>query len=409
MFDRLYSDRFAAQSAKPYVSLLFGARQTGKSTLLRSVYPEPSLRIDLANAEDRLRYGTSAAGFVQACRGLAKGRHPATVIVDEAQLSPGIFDAVQHLYDEDKKRWRFILCGSSARKLRRIGANLLPGRSLYHRLYPLVQAEIAPGAAAATPIPSPAWATPTARPFPEMTLIDRLAFGALPGIITAPVEDRAALLRSYAAIYLEEEVRREAASINLGNFARFLQLAALESGQIVNYAAIARHVGITAKTIQSYYALLEDMFVGFTLPAFSGSARQGVLSTPRFYFFDLGVRHAAGDLPPEPTLVLAHPGPLLEQWVGIELWKRLGYLGEGKLSYFRTKTGVEIDYILEHRGKLLPIEVKWTDRPDFSDARHLRGFLDDHKKSAPEGLVICRCPRPLQLAPNIRALPWWML
>ncbi len=409
MFDRLFAPRFAAQSAKPYVSLLFGARQTGKSTLLRSVYPEPALRIDLANAEDRLRYGTSATGFVQACRGLSREQQPATVIVDEAQMSPGIFDAVQHLYDEDKKRWRFILCGSSARKLRRIGANLLPGRSLYHRLYPLVQAEIAPGLDVASPMPAPAWAKQAARPFPAMELNDRLAYGALPGIVTAPVEDRAALLRSYAAIYLEEEVRREASSVNLASFARFLQLAALESGQIVNYAALARQVGITGKTIQSYYALMEDMFVGFLLPAYSGSVRQGVLSTPRFYFFDLGVRHVAGGLPPEPTLVLANPGPLLEQWVGIELWKRVGYLGEGKLSYFRTKTGVEVDFILEHQGRLTPIEVKWTDRPDISDARHLLGFLDDHKKVAKEGLLICRCQRPLQLAPNIRALPWWML
>jgi predicted AAA+ superfamily ATPase len=409
MFGRFFTSRFATQSAKPYVSLLFGARQTGKSTLLRSVYPAPALRIDLANAEDRLRYGTSATGFLQACRGLAPGRQPSTVIVDEAQLSPDIFNAVQHLYDEDKKRWRFILCGSSARKLRRIGANLLPGRSLYHRLYPLMQAEIAPGLDPASPVPSPNWAEPVARPFPALTLNDRLAYGALPGIVAAPEEDRAALLRSYAAIYLEEEVRREASTVNLASFARFLQLAALESGQIVNYAALARQTGLTGKTIQSYYALLEDMFVGFSLPAFSGSARQGVLSTPRFYFFDLGVRHAAAGLPPEPTLVLAHPGPLLEQWVGLELWKRLGYLGEGRLSYFRTKTGVEVDFILEHRGKLLPIEVKWTDRPDLSDARHLSGFLDEHKKVANEGLIICRCPRPLQLAPGIRALPWWML
>lgn len=409
MFGRLASARFAAESAKPYVSLLFGARQTGKSTLLRAVYPEPALRIDLANPEDRLRYGTSATGFIQACRGLPAGKQPATVIVDEAQLSPEIFNAVQHLYDENKKRWRFILCGSSARKLRQTGANLLPGRSLYHRLYPLVQAEIAPGVDQASPIPAPSWAEPVTRPFPACDLHDRLAFGALPGIATAPSADRAALLRSYAAIYLEEEVRREAASVNLAHFSRFLQLAALESGQIVNYAALARRIGITGKTIQSYYALLEDMFVGFSLPAFSGSARQGVLSTPRFYFFDLGVRHAAAGLPPEHSLVLGNPGPLLEQWVGIELWKRLGYLGDGRLCYFRTKTGVEVDFILQHRGRLIPIEVKWTDQPDVSDTRHLRGFLEDHKHVAQEGLIVCRCPRPLQLAPNIRALPWWML
>lgn len=409
MFGRLFTPRFAAQSAKPYVSLLFGARQTGKSTLLNAVHPTPALRIDLANAEERLRYGTAASGFIQACRALPTGPKPATVIVDEAQLSPEIFNAVQHLYDEDKRRWRFILCGSSARKLRRIGANLLPGRSLYHRLYPLVQAEIAPGLHSASPLPAPAWAEPVPRPFPASDLVDRLAYGSLPGIATAEPGDRADLLRSYAAIYLEEEVRREASSVNLASFSRFLALAAQESGQIVNYATLARQTGLTGKTIQSYYSLLEDMFVGFSLPAFSGSPRQGVLSTPRFYFFDLGVRHAAAGLAPDRNVVLGNPGPLLEQWVGLELWKRLGYLGEGRLSYFRTKTGVEVDFVVEHKGRLLPIEVKWTDQPDWSDARHLRGFLDDHKKVAKEGLLICRCPRPLQLAPNIRALPWSML
>lgn len=409
MFGRYYSDRFAAQSAKPYVSLLFGARQTGKSTLLRTVHPSPALRIDLANAEERLRYGTSATGFLQACRGLPATGTPSTVIVDEAQLCPDIFNAVQHLYDEDKARWRFILCGGSARKLRRIGANLLPGRSLYHRLYPLLQAEIAPGIHARSPLPAPAWGAPVARPFPAADLLDRLAYGALPGVVAAPTEDRADLLRSYAAIYLEEEVRREAAAINLSSFSRFLQLAAVESGQIVNYAALARQTGLTGKTIQSYYALLEDMFVGFAIPAFSGSARQGVLSTPRFCFFDLGVRHAAAGLPPEPTLVRANPGPLLEQWVAIELWKRLGYLGEGTLSYFRTKTGVEVDFIVEHRGRLIPIEVKWTDRPDLADTRHLRLFLEEHRAQAPMGFIVCRCPAPLELAPRLHALPWWML
>ena len=409
MNGRLYTPYFRTQSAKPYVSLLFGARQTGKSTLLREVYPDPALRIDFSSAEDRANFGLDPSYFLQRCRDLETRSGPPVVLVDEAQLCPEIFNAVQHLYDEDKSRWRFILCGSSARKLRQIGANLLPGRSLYHRLYPLVQAEISPRLSPASILSSPSWSEPVARPFHAMSLVDRLAWGALPGIVTAPTEDRPALLKSYAAIYLEEEVRREASSINLADFARFLELAALESGQIANYAALASKVGVTGNTIQSYYAVLEDMFVGFSLPAFSGSARQGVLSKPRFFFFDLGVRHAAARVPAEHGAVLANPGPLFEQWVGIELWKRIGYLGEGSLSYFRTKTGVEVDFIVEHRKKLIPIEVKWTERPGEADIRHLRNFLSDHPKAAPIGYVICRCPHPLQLAENVRAIPWQML
>ncbi len=138
MNGRLYLPRFRAQSAKPYVSLIFGARQTGKSTLLSETFPHPAMRINFADAGDRADFGLDPRTFLQACRGLPKKNGPAVVLIDEAQLVPQIFDAVQSLYDEDKARWRFILCGSSARKLRRIGANLLPGRSLYHRRYPLV-------------------------------------------------------------------------------------------------------------------------------------------------------------------------------------------------------------------------------------------------------------------------------
>jgi len=166
---------------------------------------------------------------------------------------------------------------------------------------------------------------------------------------------------------------------------------------------------VTGKTIQSYYAILEDMFIGFSLPAFSGSTRQGVLTTPRFYFFDLGVRHAAARLTIAPAAVSGDPGRLFEQWVGIEIWKRLGYLGEGQLSYFRTKTGVEVDFIIKHGQKRIPIEVKWTDRPTLSDARHLLGFLAEHPKTARTGYIVCRCKHPLQLAPNIRAIPWQQL
>jgi uncharacterized protein len=409
MNGRLFTPRFRAETAKPYVSLLFGARQTGKSTLLKEIYPHPSLGINFADPEARAEFGNDLTTFVRACRDLPKKAGPSVVIIDEAQLVPEVFNAVQSLYDEDKSRWRFILCGSSARKLRKIGANLLPGRSLYHRLYSLVSAEISPGVSEDSILPGPAWAEPVHHPFAGMTLVDRLAFGALPGIVTAPVEDRPGLLKSYAAIYLEEEVRREVSTINLAHFSRFLELAATESGQIVKHASIASKVGVTGKTIQSYYAILEDMFVGFSLPAFSGSARQGVLSTPRFYFFDLGVRHAAARITASPATVAANPGPLFEQWVGIEISKRLGYVGEGKFSYFRTKTGVEVDFIVEHGGKLIPIEVKWTDRPTLSDARHLKAFLSEHSKNAPTGYIVCQCKRPLELAPNIRAIPWQML
>jgi predicted AAA+ superfamily ATPase len=148
------------------------------------------------------------------------------------------------------------------------------------------------------------------------------------------------------------------------------------------------------------------MFVGFRVPAYSGSKRKGLLSTPRFYMFDIGVRHAAAGLTPARDTVMAEPGPVFEQWVGIELWKRLQYLQDGHLSYLRTKDGTEIDFVVERGGLVTPIEVKWTERPTVSDARHLLSFMKEHEGKAPHGYIICRCEYPMQLHPQITALPW---
>jgi predicted AAA+ superfamily ATPase len=332
-------------------------------------------------------------------------------VVDEVQSVPAIFDAVQHLYDSDKRRWRFVLCGSCARKLRTTGANLLPGRSLLHHLYPLVLAERPPAGVAGPPdgdarvLPLPG-RRPVERPFPAVELVERLAFGELPGIATATRSHRAALLRAYSFVYLEEELRREALVKDWAAFARFLQLAAAQAGQMVNYAGIAREAGVSLPTVKAYYHLLEDVFIGFRVTAFSGSPRKSLLSTERFYFFDLGVRNAAAELPLEAAAVRANPGPLFEQWVGIELWKRLQYMGAGKLHYLRTKAGAEVDFIVARAGRLVPIEVKWTERPTRGDARHLRTFLDEHPASAKHGYVVCRCPAPLAIDDRVTAIPW---
>ncbi|MBI4564611.1 MAG: DUF4143 domain-containing protein [Planctomycetes bacterium] len=322
---------------------------------------------------------------------------------------------MQHLYDSDRQRWRFVLCGSSARKLRKTGANLLPGRALLHHVYPLVLPERPlPDSvrldAVESPLPfSPAPSTPESLLFPATDLIERMTFGELPGVATAAPELRADLLKAYCLVYLEEELRREALIKDWAAFSRFLSLAASESGQAINYAKISKDAGMSQPTVKSYYQLLEDMFLAFRLPAFSRSRRKNLLSTDRFFFFDLGVRHAAAELPLETSAVLANPGPLFEQWVGIELWERLKYLGAGRLHTFRTKGGAEVDFIIERENALTPVEVKWTERPTLQDARHLIAFLDEHPKSAKQGFIICRCRHPLQLHDRIMALPWFCL
>ena len=414
MFDRWYASEMQAKLSRPYVHLLFGARQTGKSTLLNGLIPDNSLRFNLADPQERSRHLGNPGEFAQACRSLPTNKKGQFVFVDEAQSVPSIFDAVQALYDADKTRWRFVLCGSSARKLRLTGANLLPGRSLVHHLYPLTLAEHPAKEAkiphATSPLPFP-WSDgkQAKHLFPGWDLLTRLAYGALPGIVTADKQDRQGLLKAYAFVHLEEEIRREALVKDWGAFVRFLQLAAVESGQILNYSNISQEAGISQPTVKGYYQLLEDMFIGIRVPAYSKSPRKNLLSTPKFLFFDPGVRHAAAGLIPSSETVKANPGPIFEQWVGIELWQRLQYLGEGKLYHQRSRDGAEVDFIVERGGSLTPIEVKWTENPTLNDARHLLPFLQEKKKEAKHGYVICRCPRPLQLHEQITALPWLCL
>jgi predicted AAA+ superfamily ATPase len=414
MFDRWYATELKASLERPYVQLIFGARQTGKTTLLNALLPPETLRVDLAIPEERSRHLADPGLFVKLCRDLPADTRGRFVFVDEVQAVPAVFDAVQHLYDNNKRRWRFVLCGSSARKLRKTGANLLPGRCFYHRLYPLTMAEHPPEPKridyAVSPLPLN-WKGGTAptNPFPAWGLEERLAYGALPGVVAAEEADRARILTGFALVHLEEEIRREALVKDWGAFVRFLELAAAESGQILNYAGIAQETGLSQPTVKSHYQLLEDMFIGLRVPAFSGSKRKNLLSTPKFLFFDMGVRHAAAGLRASPELVRVNPGAFFEQWVGIELWKRLQYLGEGRLHYLRTRDGMEIDYIIEYRGALTPIEVKWTERPTVHNARHLLTFLKEHPKQASHGYLICRSSHPLRIHDQITALPWFCL
>ena len=407
---RWYSRAFSEAVSKPYVHILFGARQTGKTALLRHQFPKAALWIDLADPEERNRHVLDPGRLRRECLALPQTDPPAVVIIDEAQTVPTAFDAVQSLYDSDKTRWRFVLCGSSARKLRQHGANLLPGRSLLHHLYPLVLTE-RPGPAGPGPqllLPLSADASNPERVFSPAGIEERLAWGELPGISIAPKEDRAPLLKSYATIHLQEEIRRETLIRDWAAFINFLRFAALNSGQIVNYSSIARECGLSQVTIKAHYQLLEDMFIGFTVPAHSGSPRKTTLSTPRFFFFDLGIRNAAAGIEPSLAAVSADPGPLFEQWVGIELWKRLQYRGDGRLTYMRTKAGAEVDFIVTTPEETIPIEVKWTENPRPTDARHLIGFIGENEK-AKRGFVVCRCARPQLLAEGVTAIPWWML
>ena len=412
MIDRWMRTYLKNHLSKPFVHILFGARQTGKTTLLRALLPDASLVYNLADPEERTRLLSEPGLFRRECEALPKRSDAHIVLVDEAQAVPAIFDAVQVLYDNDRSRWRFVLCGSSARKLRRTGVNLLPGRAILYRLYPLILLERPPlgmgNSSTEQPLIRLEGGGPLESSFPPADIEERLAYGDLPGIVLLNEEDRKPVLRSFASVHLEEEIRREALVKDWGAFVNFLRLAAREAGQMVNVAAISREVGLSQPTVKSYYQLLEDMFIGFHVPAYSKSPRKNLLSTPRFFFFDLGIRHAASGVTPDRNMVRANPGKYFEQWVGIEIWKRLQYRGDGTLHHLRTKDGAEVDFIVEIGGDVIPLEVKWTRNPSLRDVTHLAHFLKENPK-AKRGYVICRCPRPAKLNESITALPWQYL
>jgi len=412
---RYFGAALSQKLKKPFVHIVFGARQTGKSTLIRSRLPSDATILDLSDPRERSRFAASPGLFMDLCRSLPKDERSRTVFVDEAQTVPALFDAVQSLYDSDKERWRFVLCGSSARRLRVSGANLLPGRSLRHVLHPLIHDEYAAEdqgqAQGRAPILHLVQQHGHQDPlFPRRSLENRLVFGDLPGIsLLGSDDDRAEVLKTYATAYLEEEIRRESVVRDWGYFLRFLKFAAGDAGGIVNLAAVSRESGVAAQTIKAYYQLLEDMFTGFSLPAFSGSARKSVVSSPRFFFFDLGVRNAAAGIPLVEDTVNAIPGSLFEQFVATQLWRKLSYTGSGQLSYYRTTDGAEVDLILESEGELIPIEVKWTENPSLRDARHLKTFIAEHAQRCRRGYIISRCPYVLALDEAITALPWWLV
>jgi uncharacterized protein len=409
-YSRWYSHQFSKLLAKPYVHILFGALQTGKTFLARHLIPNAALWYNLADPVERNRHLNDPGLFIRECRGLPYNGSPLFIVVEEAQTAPSIFNAIQVLYDNDKNRWRFVVCGSSARKLCLTGVNLLPGRTILHHIYPLMLNErpAVAGEAASSIIALRHNDDAGAPLFPISDLHERLAYGDLPGIVLAPEEDRARLLQSFVSIQLEAEIRREAAIRNWSAFINFLRISATHAGEMINFSSLSREIGVSIMSIKSYYQLLEDVFIGFSVPGFSKSDRKALLSTPRFYFIDLGLRHAAAGLLPGRTIVGVNPGAWFEQWVGIELWKRLNYQGTGRLLYLRSKSGMEIDFIVETNSDLIPVEVKWTEIPTLSDARHLVTFLNEHPEAS-QGFVVCRCPRPQLLAEKITAIPWWMM
>jgi predicted AAA+ superfamily ATPase len=362
--------------------LLLGPRQTGKTTLTCRF--KHDLLVSFVQPDTRQRYERSPHllnGEVESLIPAKAGKRP-LVILDEVQKVPVILDVVQDLIDRGKAN--FILTGSSARKLRR-GAhvNLIPGRIVAFRMDPFSLQEV-----------------------PAKDLKERLFYGSLPGILAVGAQsDRETDLESYVTTYLEEEIRAEAVVRNLGDFAKFLELAASESGGIINLRKLSQEIGVSHTTIGAYYQILEDCLIAERIePLTQSKTRKKLTKSEKYLFFDLGVRRLAaheGTRPPRDTM-----GRLFEQFIGLELLRSAHIKGRGtKIRFWRDPDGPEVDWVVDENGIYTPLEVKWTENPAMSDIRHLEVFLSEYK-SAKSGFLICQVPRKAKLSEKVTALPW---
>ncbi len=238
------------------------------------------------------------------------------------------------------------------------------------------------------------------------TIEDLLIDGSLPKIITlnSPAEKQE-WLNAYVSIYLEEEVRSEALVRNLGQFARFLELAASVSGKIINYTKLSQEIGIAHTTIAAFYQVLEDcLIIERFEPLLKTKMRRKLTKTHKYIFFDLGVRRlAAKEGRNLPTEFMGH---LFEQFIGLELLYYSRYqLQPISIHFWRDLNGPEIDWVIQTAETLIPIEVKWTTTPTIQDTKHLQTFLSEYEE-APKGYVVCRIPRKMKLSDRIYAIPW---
>jgi predicted AAA+ superfamily ATPase len=364
--------------------LLLGPRQTGKTTLLKHLgYGD--ITITLLDPERRLRLEKSPNLLRQeiaAYRQIHTGNRAPLVIIDEVQKVPALMDVVQLLVDNHEAQ--FILTGSSVRKLRRHSQfNLLPGRVINFHLDPLSLLELP------TPLPP--------------------VYGSLPAIaLEKTATNRQIELQAYVTNYLEEEVRGEALVRQLGSFARFIELAAVEAGAQININKLSQELGISRHTMAEYFYILENCLIAEKIePVTQTTTRRKLTKAPKYLYFDMGIRRIAANEGTQLSSITM--GNLFEQFIGLELLRMLRIRRpSARLRYWRDHAGPEVDYVIEHEKTFIPIEVKWTESPTPSDAKHLKKFMAEYP-TASNGYIICQCDKPLLLQENILALPWQQL
>jgi len=348
----------------------WGARQTGKSTLLKTLFPN-ALWFDLLLSDEYERLSKKPELLREI---ILANRNVSLVIIDEIQRLPDLLNEVHWLISNHKVR--FILSGSSPRKILRGGFNLLGGRALRYELYPLISVEI-----------------------PDFDLIRALNHGLLPRHYDSANPRK--LLSSYIGSYLQDEIVAEARIRNVHTFSLFLEVAALTNGEMINYTNIASDCGISAKTIKEYFQILEDTLIGRHLPSFQKRPKRRVITAPKFYMFDIGItNYLLNRTKIEKGTELF--GKAFEHFIYQEIYAHSRYSDVNyPMYYWRTASQIEIDFVLgDHE---VAIEVKATDQATVRHLKGLKAFAEEY--DVKKLILVSNDPLP-RLVDDIEILPW---
>jgi predicted AAA+ superfamily ATPase len=349
---------------------LWGARQTGKSTLLKSMFPD-ALWFDLLRSDVYRRYLTEPMQFREAVLADTAER---LVVVDEIQKVPALLDEIHWLMAHQGRR--FIMSGSSPRKIIRQGANLLGGRAIRYELFPLVSAEI-----------------------PGFDLMRALNNGLLPRHYLS--ERPRKLLEAYIGNYLQDEIVAEARIRNIAAFSNFLRAAAFSNGEMVNYSGIGSDCGVSHNTVREYFQILEDTLIGRFIPAFQKRPKRRVILAPKFFYVDLGLVNillGRGKIERGTESM----GNAFEHFIAQELHAHASYADEPyQMAYWRTTSQLEVDFILgDHE---VAVEVKSTDN---IQPRHLKGLKAFAEEYTVKRLIVVSTDPVERLIGGISVLPW---
>ncbi len=371
----------AIQVPKSKSWFLFGPRQTGKSTFVKSLLTPNDLYIDLLPQRNFLNYAKNPGRLKEEIVANQRYSKKFTCVIDEVQKIPNLLDEVHALIESTDVR--FILTGSSARKLRRGGANLLAGRAYTYNLFPLTFQEIDK----------------------DFHLELALKIGCLPVLWQSDSEDTREFLRSYTETYLKEEVAAEGLVRNIGPFSQFLDIAAVNDGETVNFSNIARECSVSVKTVQQYYQILEDTFLAFKLAPWRRSVRKRLVAQPKYYCFDTGITNALTHNLTE-QLNPRVRGRRFEQFVINQIqafihYQRLDY----QLFFWRTNHGAEVDLLICRGDNILcAIEIKSSANIVRERLEGVRSFLTDNPDT--RVFVLGHNQNLRQLANNITIMNW---